>query len=443
MTVIIKNGTIVTMDTQHSIVQKDILCRNGVIEKIEKNIQLPKQEQAIVVDAEGCWVIPGLVQTHIHSCQTLARGQADNLPLLPWLTQVIWPYEARLTKETLFASACLSFTELLLGGTTSVQDMATVHHTGAVFEAAKLLGIRASIGNSLVDQSTEDSPEGFVQSAENCLREAGTLCDRWHGTQNGRLRYVYSPRFVLSCSKQLLKDTVSEARNRGVRLHTHASENAQELAVVVKKTGLRNIEYLHSVEMTGPDVGIAHCVWLSDTEYQLLRDTGTHVLHCPSSNLKLGSGIANVEAMMKKGISVSIGADGAPCNNSLDGFLEMRLASLLQKPQHGPKAMPAQRTLWMATQGGANALGLGDITGSIEVGKQADIAVVEQGLHSLPCTDPYSSLVYATKSTDVRSVVVAGELVVKDKILMTYNTEELCSSLPSYASIVNQTAVKH
>jgi 5-methylthioadenosine/S-adenosylhomocysteine deaminase len=303
-----------------------------------------------------------------------------------------------------------------------VLDMATVRHTDAIFEVARAAGLRATIGKAMMD--ADETPAILRETTRASLDESARLCAAWHGAESGRLRYAYAPRFALSCTDELLRETARAARQAGVLIHTHASENKDEIAEVERRTGMRNIEYLHSVGLTGSDVCLAHCVWLDEAERRLLAETGTHVLHCPSSNAKLGSGVAAIAELMEAGISVSLGADGAPCNNNLDGFLELRLAALLQKSRRGATAMRAPLVVRMATLGGARALGLDDQIGSLEVGKRGDVIVVDMNVaHAVPATDPYSALVYALRSSDVRHVVVEGSVVVRDRALITMDVE--------------------
>jgi 5-methylthioadenosine/S-adenosylhomocysteine deaminase len=203
-------------------------------------------------------------------------------------------------------------------------------------------------------------------------------------------------------------------------IHTHASENRFEIEMIQRETGLRNIEYLDSVDIAGKHVVLAHAVHVNGDELELLAGKGTHVAHCPSSNLKLGSGIAPIAEMLEHGISVSLGADGAACNNRLDMFTEMRTASLLQKVTRGPEVLPAARTLRMATLDGARALGIADETGSLEAGKLADITVLDlQRLHLTPCPDVVSTIVYAAEASDVRTVLIDGRVVLRDRVLTT------------------------
>ncbi len=417
--VIIRGGTVVTVDGESRVLHGDVACRDGAIVQVGGDAA-PVEGEYDVLDAEGCIVMPGLVQSHVHMCQTLARGRADDLELLDWLQRVVWPYEGALSRQDVAAAAQLACAELLSGGTTAILDMGTVHHTDALFEVARDAGLRATIGKAMMDDPDAGHPPGLTETTRESIDESVRLCEEWHGAADGRLRYAFAPRFALSCTDELLREVAARARELGARIHTHSSENREEIRLVHERRGADNIEYLHSVGLSGPDVGLAHCVWLSEVERGLLAETGTHVLHCPSSNLKLASGVAHIPELAAQGIAVSIGADGAPCNNNLDGFLEMRLAGLLHKPRAGATAMPAASVVRMATMGGAHALGLADDIGSLEEGKRADVIVVDaRAAHVVPTENPYSALVYACRSTDVRHVIVDGRIVVRDHELLT------------------------
>ena len=366
---------------------------------------------AKTIDAEGGLVLPGFIQTHIHLCQTLFRGAADDLPLLAWLRERVWPLEAAHDESTLAASARLAAAELLAGGTTSVLTMETVHGTDAVFDALAPTGIRAVVGKCLMDVG-DDAPARLRQSMRDALDESLALDQRWRGAANGRLSAALAPRFAISCSPALLEATAALSNERRLLVHTHASEQREEIDVVRARTGMDNVEYLASLGLATDRLCAAHCVWVTDAEQQLLAERQVKVLHCPGSNLKLGSGIAPVTEMRKRGIQVSIGADGAACNNTLDMFHEMRLTATLQAMRYGPGALPARDVLWMATRAGAQAIGRADEIGSIEPGKRADLVVIRaDGLHQQPPADPYSTVVYATRPTDVRATIVDGDVV--------------------------------
>jgi cytosine/adenosine deaminase-related metal-dependent hydrolase len=419
---IFRGGTILTIDPGHRVVTGDVAAIDGRLVQVG-GAYTPTTRDYQILDCAGMVVMPGLVQAHTHLCQTLARGRADDLELLDWLRHVVWPYEASLDADALAASAELGCAELLLGGTTAILDMGTVHHTDAVFAAAEKSGLRATIGKAMMDASDPHIPPGLRETTAASLDESARLIGRWHGAAGGRLRYAYAPRFVLSCTDDLLREVgrlVARDPARGVRVHTHASENQGEIALVRERFGKPNLVYLDEVGLLGPHVGIAHCIHLDAEERALLAARGAHVLHCPSSNLKLASGIASIPELIAAGVKVGIGADGAPCNNNLDGFLELRLAALLHKPRVGPRAMPAPEVIRIATLGGAAALGLEDEIGSLEVGKRADVIAVDvSALHVVPTQSPWSAIAYAATARDVRHVAVDGNLVVRDRTLMT------------------------
>jgi 5-methylthioadenosine/S-adenosylhomocysteine deaminase len=413
--ILIKGGTVLTMDERDSVVRGDLLVRDGRITSIGQTAETAD----ITIDAAGCAVLPGFIQTHIHLCQTLFRGAADDLPLLDWLKKRVWPMEAAHTAESVRASARLGVAELIKGGTTCALTMETVNHTNEVFKVVDESGFRAIVGKCMMDKG-DDVPEALHEETSASIEESLALLEAWHGKANGRIGYCFAPRFALSCTSELLVQVAQLARERGVMVHTHASENKSECALVESQTGKRNVAYLDSLGLSGPHVMLAHCVHLDASEFETLANTRTNVAHCPSSNLKLGSGIAEITRMLERGISVSLGADGAACNNRLDMFTEMRSMALLQKALHGPEAVPAKQALRMATREGARALGLEKQLGSLEIGKRADVIVVNlDNLHSTPhARDLVSALVYSAQTADVQSVVINGEIVMKDRKLL-------------------------
>jgi cytosine/adenosine deaminase-related metal-dependent hydrolase len=347
-------------------------------------------------------------------CQTLFRGYADDLPLMDWLRRRIWPMEAAHSAASLRASAELAASELLLTGTTAVLTMETVHDTDVVFEALRDVGLRATIGKCMMD-SAPDAPPRLREATAASIDESLALIRRWHGKGGGRLRAAFAPRFAVSCSRDLLEAVGSLSAREGTLVHTHASESRDEIAIVRSLSGRSNVAYLADTGLASPRLCTAHCVWVDEAEQALLAEHGVNAMHCPGSNLKLGSGIAPVVELLARGVCVSLGADGAACNNHLDMFEEMRLAATLQAVRLGPGALPARQVLWMATRNGARTLGLDAEIGSVEVGKRADLILVERDRpHQAPGPDVYSTLVYATRGTDVRSTIVDGELLVHD-----------------------------
>ena len=327
--------------------------------------------------------------------------------------------EAAHTAASVKASARLGVAELIKGGTTCALTMETVNHTEEVFKVVEDSGFRATVGKCMMDKGDE-VPSALHEETETSIKESLALLETWHGKAEGRIRYCFAPRFALSCTRELLARVAQLARERNVLVHTHASENRNECTLVEGETGLRNVAYLDSLGLSGRHVVLAHCVHLDAAEVETLANTRTNVAHCPSSNLKLGSGIAEIARMLDRGVSVSLGADGAACNNRLDMFTEMRSMALLQKSLHGPDVIPAKQALRIATIGGAIALGLEKQIGSLEAGKQADVAVVNlHSLHSSPYQDPVSALVYSAQTSDVLSVVIDGQVVMKDRELLT------------------------
>jgi cytosine/adenosine deaminase-related metal-dependent hydrolase len=441
----ILNTTICTQDSKRRIVQGFIrIDEQGRIDAISPGKpRKPPSKKDTVIDAQGLTILPGFVQAHVHLCQTLFRNQADDLELLDWLSKRIWVMEAAHTEETLNTSALLGIHELLSSGTTTILDMGTVRHTEAVFDAVRTSGIRASVGKCLMDHPTT-TPEGLREHTRDALAEASALYDRWHGRENDRIRVSYAPRFVISCTERLLTEVARHARERKALVHTHASENLKEIQMVKKLVGCENVEYLHQLGLTSSDLVLAHCIWLKPNEKNILKRSGTHVVHCPSSNMKLASGLAHVPDLRARGINVALGADGAPCNNNLDMFGEMRLAALLHKPGAGPKAMRAQEVLDMATRDGAKALSWFKDIGSIEVGKKADLVALDLRTPSntLPAgheADPEaiaSSVVYSSDPRHVKMTWVDGKLLYSKGRVTTIGEKRLMDRVHSAQRLI-------
>ncbi|MCM0605360.1 MAG: 5'-deoxyadenosine deaminase [Xanthomonadaceae bacterium] len=418
----ITNAVFVTMDEKRTVRSGSLFIEDGVItqwlDKLPKGLTIKSKN---VIDADGTFILPGFIQTHVHLCQTLFRNHADDLELLDWLKEKIWPLESSHTAKSLRLSAEIGVQELLSSGTTCILDMATVRHTEAVLEVIEESGIRASVGKCLMDRA-ETSPKGLIEETAKAIAEAIRIHKKWNGRAGGRIRISYAPRFAISCTDELLKRVAEIARDQDALIHTHASENRGELQMVKQLTGLDNISYLDKVGVTKAPLVLAHCVWVDESQKKILCDRNVAVSHCPTSNLKLASGIAEIPKLRKMGITVSLGADGAACNNSLNMFQEMKLAALIQKPIHGPTAMPAHECLAMATIEGAKSLKWDKEIGSIEIGKRADLisldlntvenAVVGVIGKSLPTFESIaSSVVYASGREHVMWTMVDGKMV--------------------------------
>jgi len=409
---LIRNATVLTMNDRLDVIPGAVAIDDGRITAV--GVEPPGRWDSII-DAGGAYLLPGFVQTHVHLCQTLFRGYADDMPLLDWLRRRIWPMEAAHSPATLRAATRMAAAELLLSGTTTVLTMETVHDTDVVFEALAEVGLRATVGKCMMD-ADDEVPARLRERTRESIDESLAVRKRWEGAANGRLRAAFAPRFAISCSRELLETVASLSADHRVLVHTHASESREELDVVRRLSGgMSNLEYLAATNLATPLLCAAHCVWVTEREQQLMAEREVKVMHCPGSNLKLGSGIAPVVEMRQRGISVSLGADGAACNNRLDMFDEMRLAATLQAARKLPGALTARDVLWMATREGARALGLDEQIGSIEPGKCADLVLVDRDrAHLAPDPDIWSTLVYAARGTDVRMTMVGGEVLVRD-----------------------------
>ncbi len=413
---LLQGATIVTCDADNRVVRGDILIDAGRITKIGR---VKPPSGARLVDVSDRIVLPGLVMAHVHLCQALMRGMADDLPLLDWLKRRIWPLEAAHDERSLRASAELGLSELILAGTTSILDLGTVNGHDAVFDACVRSGIRVVGGKTLMD-SGAGVPKRLKESTRAALADAARLEAAWSGHESGRVRYAWIPRFILSCSEKLVRGCLERAQNSGARFHTHAAEHAGEREAVRKIMGADDVDVLRRWGMRGSFASLAHGVQLTAAQRRRLAADEVSVVHCPSANLKLGSGIANVHALRSAGVVVGLGPDGAPCNNNLDPWVEMRHAALLASATSGPGAVPAQDILRIATIDGARILGLDHETGSLEVGKRADLVVVRtDGVQVAPVTDPVATLVYATQARDVEHVFVDGRSLVKQGELTT------------------------
>lgn len=442
MDLLIRNGTLIPMDAAREVLPgTDVLVQGRRIAQVGRRLKAPRGTR--VIDADGQLVLPGLIHGHLHACQTLFRNRADGLELLDWLETRIWPLEAAHDRSSMRASADLTFVELLKSGATAALDMGTVRHYPAVFESARDCGIRLTGGKAMMD--APDTPEGLREDTDRSVAQSLALLKRWHGAEDGRLRYAFCPRFALSCTERLLEQVARLSTAWSARIHTHASENRTECEQVKARTGKDNVSYFHSLGLTGPHVTLAHGVWLTEAEQALLAESGTVVCHCPSSNLKLASGIAPAPELLERGVRVCLGADGAACNNNLDLFAEMRLAALIHTPRLGPRAMPPWRVLEMATLHGAHALGLADELGSIEVGKRADLIVVDLGnAHATPGGDhPVAQLVHSGKAEDVRHAIVDGRLLMRDRRLLTLDEGEVVARARKHAQRLARRVERH
>jgi cytosine/adenosine deaminase-related metal-dependent hydrolase len=403
------------MDATRRVLHGDLLVVDGRIAALGDDV--PAALRALAggrapesFDAHGALVLPGFVHAHLHLCQTLFRGLAEQSDLLTWLREAIWPLEAAHTDASIAASVRLGAAELIAGGVTCVNDMGTVHHADVLCETLAATGLRGFAGPALMDQG-ERVPARLLEGADTTLERALALARR-QGT--GRVRVSLAPRFILSCSERLWRDVTAASREQGLLVHTHLAESPTEGGEVKGAVGSHAAPYFAAHGVLSPRFVGAHGVWLDEDELRLMKTAEAALVHCPGSNLKLGSGIADVRAWRQAGVRCGLGSDGAACNNRLDTFAEMGLAAGLARAKHRDDPLPARDVVALATCDGAEALGLGAEIGSLETGKRADVAVVDiSRAHHAPFADrdPYTTLVHAARADDVRLTMVDGRVL--------------------------------
>jgi cytosine/adenosine deaminase-related metal-dependent hydrolase len=421
VSVLLRGGTLLPLKDLPRPMAGDLLISGTRIGGVGEVTPPPGTE---VLDISGCVVMPGIVQTHVHLVQTLFRGLAEDMPLLQWLRTRVWPLEAAHNEASIRASVRLGLLDLLLTGTTTILDMGTTHFGDVVAEELVRSGIRARFGQAMMD-SGEGVPPALLETTRASLDAAGALTKRWHKASSGRIGYVYMPRFALSCTRELLEAVTQLAKLGDLLVHTHSNESVDERNAVVMATGRSPIQYLLDTGIACDRLIIAHGVHVDDQELEILRTTKTSVAHCPSSNLKLGSGIAQVARLRAARITVGIGADGAACNNRLDGFEEMRLATLLARVVSGLGTLSSADAMALATREGAKMLRAEGEVGTLEQGKRADLVVLDANRLDGPGGDPVARILFGGGSRGVRHVLVDGEFLVRDGVPTKMDANEV------------------
>lgn len=394
-----------------------ILIKNDRIAKI--GIDLDEDNVSKLINGKGKIVMPGLINTHTHLSMNLFRGLADDLELDAWLNDHIWPIEANLNRDYCYIGALLGAIELIKSGTTTFSDM--YFYMEDVAKAIDESGIRAVLSYGMIDFSDEEK-------RKQEFRENISLFKKCNGMADGRIKVFFGPHSPYTCSKELLKRVRLEANKYNTGIHIHVSETQKEINDIVEATGKRPFEYLDEIGLLGPDVVAAHAVWLSDEEINIIKEKDVKISHNPCSNMKLASGISPVSKLLDKGICVSLGTDGASSNNNLDLIEEMKFASLLQKVDTlNPKALTSEDTLAMATINGAKALGLDDEIGSIEVGKKADLILIDTNEVNLvpDSTSLSSNIVYSANGFNVNTTICNGKILMENKKLVYLDEEEI------------------
>ena len=414
MNILIKNARILGKNED---ILQSLLIENDKIAEIETDISESDVDKTI--DANGKILMPGLINTHTHVSMSLFRGLADDLELDSWLNDYIWPTEAHLNGEYCYIGALLGAVEFIKSGTTTFNDM--YFYMEDVARAVCDSGIRACLSYGMIDFGDPEKRENEIKQNLQLFENCNDSCD-------GRIKVFLGPHAPYTASKELLIKVRELASKLNTKIHIHVSETQKEVEDIVEQTGLRPFQYLDSINFLGPDVIAAHSVWLNDDEIEIIKRNDVKISHNPCSNMKLASGIAPVAKMMDNDICVSIGTDGAASNNNLDLIEEMKTASLLQKVDTlNPEVLDACKTVAMATIDGARALGLEDEIGSIEVGKKADIILIDTDNANLTpdSSQLESNIVYAANGFNVDTTICNGKVLMENRKLTNLDENEI------------------
>jgi 5-methylthioadenosine/S-adenosylhomocysteine deaminase len=386
---------------------------SGTIVAVDDPGEIPEDDETL--DAENSLVMPGLVNAHTHVAMTLLRGYADDKQLDAWLQEDIWPVEAELTAEDVRAGTELGLLEMIRSGTTAFADM--YFDVPEIVDAVEDAGLRARVGHGIVTVAKDD------EDAREDLDTGLEIAREFDGAADGRVKTAFMPHSLTTVGEEYLREYVEQAREDGISIHYHANETEDEVEPIVEDRGERPLEYARDLAMTGESDFVAHGVHVDSAEVDLLAETGTGVVHCPASNMKLASGIAPVQKLLDAGVTVGLGTDGAASNNDLDMFDEMRDAAMVGKlAESDASAVPAESVVRMATRGSAEALGFD--SGRIEEGANADLAVVDlDAAHLTPHHDLVSHLAYAARGSDVRHTICDGAVLMRDGAVLTLDAE--------------------
>jgi len=416
--IIIQGATVLTMEGRDSIIKDgEIAVKGDRIAALGPRGAIPAGFKADrVIDGSGMIAMPGLINCHTHAAMTLLRSYADDMPLMQWLSEKIWPVEGRLEPEDIYWGTMLCCLEMIKSGTTAFADMYFNMEQAA--SAVEKSGLRACLSRGMI---------GTAPNAGLALEESINFIEEWNGRAGGRIKAMLGPHAPYTCPSEYLKKVIELAGKHGVGIHIHVAETKDEVEQIYTSYGKSPVAYLDSIGLFELPVLAAHCVHLDEADIEILAIKKVGVSHCPESNMKLASGIAPVTRLLNSGVNVGLGTDGAASNNNLDMMEEMRSAALLQKVYTGdPTAIPAFAALAMATANGARVLGLARETGLLKTGMKADLILVDFNRpHLYPQHDLVANLVYAAHSADVDTVIVDGEVLMEGRRVLTMDEEEI------------------
>jgi 5-methylthioadenosine/S-adenosylhomocysteine deaminase len=425
---LVTGGTVVTMDAQRRVIEDGaVAIRGDSIVAVGPRAEIESRfEAAQTIDAHGALVMPGLINGHAHAAMSLFRGLADDLALDEWLQKYIFPAEARnVTPDFVNWGTKLGVLEMLRGGITTYADM--YYFEDVVARVTKDAGMRGVLGETIIDFPAPDN-----KTPGEALAYTQKYLNQWKG--DPLIIAAVAPHSIYTCSEKTLQDAATLARRNGAPILIHIAEAQFELEQSREKHGATPVAYLERAGILGPDVIGAHCIWVDQADIATLAHFNVGCINNPSSNMKTAAGVMPVPEMLAAGEPIGLATDGAASNNNQDMFEEMDLAAKLQKiARMNPRALPEKQVVEMATINGARALHLEKIIGSLETGKKADLILVDIGApHATPMYDVYSELVYALKASDVRTVVIAGNIVMRDRRMLTLDEKEILAKAEEY-----------
>lgn len=424
MRTLLKHAMIVTMDDKGQVYTDGNLLFED--DRILQAGTAPADENTCdeVLDLTGKLILPGLVNTHVHTSQQLARGLADDVDLLTWLHDRIWPYESSMTEEDSYISTLFCAAEQIKAGVTAIAEPGGQFVSGMA-KAVEEAGIRAKLANSVMDCG-EGLPKAWQHSTEEELNRQEEDIQRFHGTADGRIEVWFGIRTIFNATDELLLRTKELADRYSVGIHMHVAEAKSEVEYVKERLGVQTVTHLKDLGFLGPNLLAAHTVWLTDGEVEMFREHGVKVSHNPASAMRV-LGFARVPRMLQEGICVAIGTDGAPTNNRMDMVDEMWVTSLIHKGWRlDPTVVKAQEILRMATANGAKALQDGLLYGSLEPGKKADLIIINpDSVGMQPMHDPIANLVTSMHSTNVESTICNGKWLMRDRKILTFDEKAL------------------
>lgn len=430
------NGLVITMDPGRRIIQDGaIAIKDDRIIAVGKTKDIMNlYSNSSNYDVQGKILMPGLIDSHVHMAQAMLRGSADDLPLMEWLTERIWPMQGSYSSKEGQVSAELCMLEMLKSGTTTFIEamLASTYGFDGIAGALEKSGMRGVLAKIVMEEPKKPTlmHPGLIETKDSSFGEAVAMHHKWHGQANGRIQVWLAPRWTGYVNPDVMDEVARLMNQENIRVTMHFAQSPEEVASIKERFHCDPVELLQQLELVGDKLLLIHATNLSQGDVKGLAKTKTHLVHCPISNMKIGMGYTPVPALLKEGVNVALGCDGAPCNNNYDMFLEMRTAAIIHKGNaNDPTILPAETVLEMATINGAKALGLEKEIGSLEVGKKADFIIINtRQPHLVPSPNPISTIVYAAKGSDVEHVVIDGKTIVDKEQVLTLDEDAVLAS---------------